>query len=507
MDNLLAPEINLPPGYEDAKQLVYDKENDPPLQIYGFDDLSNAQRFEWRYGGKFIFTQATGWLAYEKGRWHRDKTRKAQQAMLNTLNLIGQEADLVEGDDEKATEARKAILSWAKACRGLALFNSAMKFSEHLACFVRDYEIFDRRPELFLCANGTLNLNTGEFGPFDPEHLLTKGSNVVYDPLASCPKWEKFLSDVQGGKEHMVCYLARAVGYTMTTDTGGQCLFVPYGTGGTGKSQFLNVLRGIMGGYSFDADSEMFMSKRGDSGQPFEMAGLEGKRALFAVETESGKELACAKVKRMTGQDPIRASYKCRDHYTITPHFKVWFATNDRPKLDATDDAMWDRPKLIPFDVKFRDQPNEIKNIADMLLAQEASGILNWMIQGHVEWKAQGLNHPDEVKYAVQEWRGDEDYLGRWLGEVTQPTTNQHEYVTKAELFQMFSAWTVASKEGESTSDKQFSRMMKRKGFVDKVVKVNGKTPRVWLGLKYVGSFGKGYSPDVAFIPSPEDIK
>ena len=468
-------------------------------KIFGFTDLANAQRFAWRYAGKFVFTKATGWLTYDRGRWRRDNTFMAQQAMRKTLALIAQEAQLVKGKSDKDQEFREAIEAHAKSCEMLKKFNAAMKTAENMAEFARDYEIFDQQPDLFLCGNGTLNLKTGEFGPFDPRHLLTKGSNVIFDPNAKCPKWEKFLLDVQQGKEHMVRYLARALGYTLTTDTGGQCLFVPYGTGGTGKSQFLNVMRGILGDYVFEADAEMFMAKKGDSGQPFEYAGMEGKRALFASETEANKELATAKVKRMTGQEPIRASYKGKDHYHIVPVFKVWLATNDRPKMNATDDAMWDRPKLIPFDRKFRDAPGEVKNIAEMLLKEEASGILNWMLAGHAEWKAVGLKHPDEVNFAVKEWRGDEDYLSRFLEEETTKTAVQNDFVSIKVLFEQFTFWAHINREGAGTGSVQFTQQMKRKGFTADQKWVMGRNQRVWLGLKYTGrvpNYGVGVMED-----------
>jgi putative DNA primase/helicase len=210
--NTTEQEVTFPEGCEDAAQVpAYNKETDPPLQRFDFTDLGNARRFEWRYASKFIYAKATKWLVYENGRWRIDKTKQAEQAMLRTLNLIVQEADLVEGDEEEAQKARNAIYAWAVACQSHALFNNAMKFSENLSSFVRDYAIFDQHPELFLCGNGTLNLETGRFGPFDPKHLLTKGSNVKYDPTATTPQLEKFLLEVMDGKEHMVRYLARAV--------------------------------------------------------------------------------------------------------------------------------------------------------------------------------------------------------------------------------------------------------------------------------------------------------
>ena len=89
----------------------------------------------------------------------------------------------------------------------------------------------------------------------------------------------------------------------------------------------------------------MFIERHGDSGQPFEMAGMEGVRVLLAVETDQGKRLAEAKIKRMTGNDSkIRACRKHKDQYDFTPVWKVWLATNHRPNVRGTDDSIWDRP-------------------------------------------------------------------------------------------------------------------------------------------------------------------
>jgi len=342
---------------------------------------------------------------------------------------------------------------------------------------------------LFNCSNGTVDLRSGKFRPHDADHLLTKQSSIAFDPKADCPKWKQFILDVMDGKEHMSAYLARCCGYSMSAETGEQCVFIPWGQGGTGKSTFLGVMRIVLGDYCQQADAEMFMVKRGDGGQPFEMAGKEGARMLMAIETEEGKRLALAKMKRMSGQDPVSACYKFQNQYSFIPQWKIWLATNDAPDTRADDDAWWDRAKPIPFNVKFRNTERQIKDYHEILVREEGSGILNWCLAGYGAWKQSGLQHPDDVAVAAAEWRDRDDYLQRFLDERVIKTSEQAEFVSKTVLFERFSCWSDVVKEGRGMNDKRFSEAMRRKGFKDDVVKQNGKAIRVWVGLKLVNTF------------------
>jgi putative DNA primase/helicase len=484
-----AESADSPPPVAASEQ--HDRETDCPARVFPLNEFGNTERFEWRYGGKFLHTDATGWLVYVNGRWQRDKTSRAEQAVWDTIRLIKLEIQLVDSD-----KAAEPIIGFAASSECNKMMNAILNLAAGRPTFSRNYADFDQHPELFLCANGTVNLDTGEFCQFDPEHLLTKGSNVKYDPVAACPQWEKFLFEVMDEKAHMVAYLGRAGGYSLSAFTGEQCLFVPYGCGGTGKGTFVNVLQGIMGSYCQIADPEMLMVKKGDSGQPFELAGMEGARGLFASETEKGKTLALSKLKRMTGQDPIRASYKGRDHYTFVPIWKLWLATNDEPSANAEDDAFWERVKVIPFNIKFRNTERQIKDLHIKLLAEESSGILNWFLQGHREWKEGGLQHPEEVNIAVKQWQDTEDYLGRCLKERFAPTTIPGEYISKKDAYEVFGRWSATSKEGDGISTKEFTKQMRAKGFLDKDVRRDGKTVQVWMGLKSVSSYGTTGEPE-----------
>ena len=455
------------PGKAEPQRLV--ESTEPQAGAFPLTDLGNAERVAHRYGGKFVHTAATGWMVYEQGTWKRDDTRNIVRAMHDTIRLI-----------ETEDPGNSYFLSWAKKSESSGKISAALEQASALQIFARNYANFDQRSDLFNVANGTINLKTCEFLPHDPSCLLTKQSPITYDPEAKCPRWEQFVLDIMNGKEHMREYLRRCCGYTLTADTSGQCFFLPWGVGGSGKSTMLGVQRGIMGNYCRVADPELFMLKRGDEGQPFALAGLEGSRLLLAIETEEGKRIATSRLKRMTGQDPIVACYKFHDQYEFIPQWKIWLATNDAPVSRADDSAFWDRAKPIPFEVKFRGTEREIKDFADILLHEEGSGILNWMLAGLKQYQEIGLAHPKDVAKKADEWRDRDDWLARFIediGFVKAPG----KFVPKADLWSEFTSWAEKTKQATRINDKVFTQAMRQKGFDDdKPIKLNGKTTRVW---------------------------
>jgi putative DNA primase/helicase len=468
---------------EEQEQIKEMKRN-KTLQIFDLSDLGNAARFEYRHGDEFLYTQAVGWLAYKNGLWTEDKTAKADQAMVHAIGLIAEEASLA--DDE---EAQEKIRKFAQSSKSNAKINAALQRASKLESIAKDYAEFDRFENFFHCSNGEFDLETGTLVPHSPDFLATKGSKVKYDPSAACPGFERYLHEAMGGNESLIAYLRRCAGYTLTVSTGEAAMFILTGPSGTGKTTFLSILTGVLGTYAKRAQRGTFMLKRGDEGQPFDYAGLEGCRAFIASETEEGKTLSVAKVKEITGNEAsITACRKFRDSYEFKPKCKVWLACNDFPKAPAGDEALWDRLKPVPFNVKFRDTQSEIKDLAEKLVQEEGSGILNWMLRGLEEYMEIGLAVPEEAKQKAQELRDEQDFLGRFLDERTARTDANGEMVMVSRLYDTFKVHADATGEGRGWTRTKFNAEMRAKGYEDKKVRVGDQTPRVWVGIKLVST-------------------
>jgi phage/plasmid-associated DNA primase len=121
-------------------------------------------------------------------------------------------------------------------------------------------------------------------------------------------------------------------------------------------------------------------------------------------------------------------------------------------------------------------------------------------------WRKNGLQHPVDVAEAAEAWRDRDDWLQRFLEEHTEPTENKQRMVKKSELFTAFTGWADATKEARGVNEKQFSESMKRKGYEPDEVKQEGKTARVWVGLRLKTlverGAGSGWTPEPKHLES-----
>jgi len=119
--------------------------------------------------------------------------------------------------------------------------------------------------------------------------------------------------------------------------------------------------------------------------------------------SESQKEAALdeATVKEVTGGDSISARFLFKEFFEFRPQFKIWLATNHRPTIQGTDDAIWRRVRLIPFNQQFTGKQRDPK--LRQKLEAELSGILAWALRGCLEWQRMGLGM----------WRKPQSLIGR----------------------------------------------------------------------------------------------
>ena len=89
--------------------------------------------------------------------------------------------------------------------------------------------------------------------------------------------------------------------------------------------------------------------------------------------------------------------------------------SNHRPVLRGTDNAIWNRLHLIPFEVTI--PPEDIDRELPGKLLDEAEGILEWAADGAVRWHRDGLGKPDKVDAASKAWRQDSDQIARFVEE------------------------------------------------------------------------------------------
>jgi len=231
------------------------------------------------------------------------------------------------------------------------------------------------------------------------------------------------------------------------------------GSGGNGKSVFLNTVTGILADYAVTAAMDTFTASFGDR-HPTELAMLRGARLVTASETEEGRLWAESKIKQMTGGDPITARFMRQDHFTFRPTFKLTIIGNHQPVLRNVDEAMRRRLKILPFNRR----PAYPDLHLEQKLKAEWPGILRWMIEGCLDWQRTGLASAAGVTTATAEYFAEQDLLAQWLEETcdVEPDNNA-KWETSSDLFASWCIYAKAAGEEPGTM-KRFGPALRQKG-------------------------------------------
>ena len=281
------------------------------------------------------------------------------------------------------------------------------------------HAIFDRNTDLFNCQNGTLNLTTGEFRPHDPADFLTMMSGITYDPNATCPRWEQFISEVMCNDADLALYLQKALGYALTGDTSLECLFILYGaTSRNGKGTTMETFLKIMGDYGKTSNPEMLSTKFGNtnaSGPSEEIARLAGVRFVNISEPEKKITFNAALVKRMTGNDTLNARFLHENSFDFRPNFKIFINTNYKPSVSDMTLFYSNRLKLIPFKRHFEEHEQDKGLKAFFSTDVCLSAIFNWCYEGYKRFRSEGLEDPAAVSQATKEYQEESDRIGQFV--------------------------------------------------------------------------------------------
>ncbi len=260
----------------------------------------------------------------------------------------------------------------------------------------------------------------------------------------------------------------------MLTGITVRALFMAWGDGRNGKTTFINVLRGLIGEYSQQADFNTFLERDREGAARNDIARMKGARLVCASEGPEGKTFNEAIVKQLTGGDRITARYLNKEFFEFDATWKIFLATNYKPIVKGNDTGIWDRIKLIPFRVKI--PLSEVDRELPEKLNAELPGIFQWAIQGCLKWQKDGLDMPEALQAETQGYREEMDSIGNWTA--TSCTIDPAATAKSAELYDSYKEWSQAN--GEFViSQKMFSTRIAARGFHKKKT----RTGAVWSGI------------------------
>ncbi len=412
-------------------------------------DSGNAELFAELYGAhvRYDHTQQR-WLLWDGNRW-----REPRGGELMSMAKEAARARYVAASAAEDREQRK----WAFGSESRSRIDNVLYLARAVPPIDDREGTWDRDRMLLGVRNGVVDLTTGELRPGLPDDRITLCACAPFDPDAPALRWEQFVSEIFHGDRELIAFTQRAVGYCLTGDVSEQCFFLCHGKGMNGKSQLLNALRYVFGDYAADTPFSTF-ELRARAIIPNDLAALVGRRVVTAVETSEAARLNEARIKAVTGGDPITCRFLHREFFTYDPVFKLWLACNHRPMVQDHSDGFWRRVRLIPFEVQFRGE-REDRRLREKLQA-EVVGILAWCVRGALDWYREGLQPPSVVLTATEEYRADADPLGPFIEDCC--VVGPEHRAGAAELYKTYTDWCHSSGIGqrEMLGSVRFGRQM-----------------------------------------------
>ena len=95
-------------------------------------------------------------------------------------------------------------------------------------------------------------------------------------------------------------------------------------------------------------------------------------------------------------------------------------------------------------------------------LKSEVSGILNWAIDGAIEWAKNGLQPPEEVLSATREYKSEMDTFSRFCSDVVVKKPGAK--TSKDDLFGAYHNWR-RDEGGDDLEKRDVTSKMKRLGY------------------------------------------
>ena len=374
-------------------------------------DVANARRLARLMSGRFIYVHAGhGWCVYQDGVYSPCTRGEHLEEAKNLGPLILSESHGI------TSEKFKKMMAQVQRAMSAAGITAALSLAQSDRRVARTPTDMDSDPDMLNVENGIVLLPTGTLIPHDHTIVMCRQCAAPYYPDAATPLFDKFLRDVSNGDSDWVDQLQRLVGYTVSGRVNEEIIIFMLGGGANGKSVFSNIMRRILNSYvaSVPANFLMVSNRDGEAATP-SLARLPGIRLAQANEVEAGARLSAQAVKVAASSDAIAARHLHKAAFEFVPTHTLWVRGNHKPIITDTDDGIWRRIRLIPWDRCFGPDEKDV-NLEEKLMT-EAPGILAWAVQGYRKYKQKGLSPSGRVAHASVTYREESDLVEQWISE------------------------------------------------------------------------------------------
>jgi len=241
-----------------------------------------------------------------------------------------------------------------------------------------------------------------------------------------------------------------------------QCFYIMTGSGGNGKSKFVDLMTGTLGQYGGSLASTALTRKRPESGAANpDIMSIKGCRFVEIKEPDDGEPINSARMKQFSGEDLVEARglFKDQEKFKITG--KIFLACNRMPPIHSMDGGTWRRIRVIPFDSRFvakGDPVDEARHVypRDDMLDEKLKSwrvpFLSLLVHYYeTKYCPNGIQRvPKVVMQACESYKGDHDSFGKFIkGRVdTKYSTNWDDPPSLKQFMKAYRGWANEQPSG-----------------------------------------------------------
>jgi P4 family phage/plasmid primase-like protien len=347
--------------------------------------------------------------------------------------------------------------------------------------------------------NGMLELRTRRFGSFSSKAWCRMKIKTPYEPRATCPIFLKFLESAFADREpderaKIIVLLQEYFGSMLAVSTlhrEQRKALLLFGPSRSGKTVLSSIARLLIG-------SRIASPSIADIGKDFGLQLLAAANAWVRDDAVSeGDRIDPARFKVLVTGEGLEINRKNQAPLTYSCNIPILLTTNVLPKAKDSSDALYNRCIVLDMrSVVDEEKSLEAKlalgipaeaGVAEYIAEHEASGILNWALDGLDRLRERGrYDMPKSVKQTIEKFKASNNPVQEWFNACVE--VDPEYMVSRADLRCAFHGY-VKEEEGDGAramGGAHFLKALEAFAYlgIDVEGKKDGRGIRMVMGLK-----------------------
>jgi len=364
---------------------------------------------------------------------------------------------LPENIDDYTDEQKDQLKKWSnvlnKSKSYLHKTSNKKNIMDELKVLYKKYNIFETfdsvDPNIMGFKNGVYDFTTFKLRPALPEEYVSITTGYKYsEPDEDIKKFiYKTLEDILPNKEELA-YVLKMLSTALIGDILLEQFYIWIGKGRNGKGLLSHLVMNTLGPYYDSMEIEyLCKSNQGvhaNAADPI-MAKKKNCRLVISTEPESDVVLRNAKLKQLSGKDPVQVRDLYKSSFSFIPKFNIIIQTNIEPTVDGTDGGIVGRLRLIKFPNIFVENPTEQNHRKiDTSLKSKINNekhkvaFFSILVDNYKLFIKEGLNMPDRIKKHTEKYINKNNPVKQFITDKIEITKNKKDTIKSSKLYEMF---------------------------------------------------------------------